>query len=128
MEKESKRAFDDLIDLEKDARAYGFDWPNCEMIIDQAVSECEEIREAIAQNESAERIQEEIGDLIHTAISLCIFAGFDTLETMNVTVKKFSTRMNALKEIARKRGFESLKDQTLEVRLQLWDEVKKLVD
>jgi GNAT superfamily N-acetyltransferase len=40
-----------LVALERDARSYGFDWPNREMVIDQAISECEEIRAAIADGE-----------------------------------------------------------------------------
>ena len=68
---------DKLIAVETDARAFGFEWDNTETILAQSMSECEEIHEAIVNDESVDRLQEEIGDLLHTAISLCIFEGFD---------------------------------------------------
>jgi len=61
-----------LILLEHEAREFGFDWPNIGMILDQAISECDEIKDALAQDEPDHRIQEEIGDLLHTAVSMCI--------------------------------------------------------
>lgn len=116
----------DLISLELDARAYGFDWPDQGMIIDQAISECEEIREAIALEESDQRIQEEIGDLLHTAISLCIFSGYDPNETLAVITQKFGSRMAAVKALAQKRGLANLKGQTTEFMLELWREAKNI--
>lgn len=63
-------ALKDLITLEKDARDYGLDWSDYEMILEQVIDECREIKEAINDGESKERVQEEIGDLLlHTAIS-----------------------------------------------------------
>ena len=116
---------DRLITLEKDARDYGFEWHDIDMILDQAISECAEIRDAI-ENKTATDAQEEIGDLLHTAISVCIFAGFDTKETLDKAAKKFTARMNALKIIASERGFTSLKTQNTEFLLELWAEAKKL--
>ncbi len=116
----------DLISLELDARSYGFDWPDQGMIIDQAISECEEIREAIALGESTQRVQEEIGDLLHTAISLCIFSGYDPNETLTVITQKFGSRMAAVKALAQKRGLDNLKGQTTEFMLELWREAKNL--
>ncbi len=114
-----------LIAVETDARNFGFEWQNREMIIDQAISECEEIREAIHKQETDARIQEEIGDLLHTAISLCIFAGYDVDQTLEKISKKFANRMIALKKITKSRGLTNLKGQTMEFMLELWDEVKK---
>jgi uncharacterized protein YabN with tetrapyrrole methylase and pyrophosphatase domain len=94
------------------------------MIIDQAISECEEIREAILNNESSDRVQEEIGDLLHTAISLCVFAGFDVEQTIFKVTNKFAARMQALKDIAKNRGLESFKGQTTAFMLELWAEAK----
>lgn len=91
---ESKNPLQNLILLEKDARGYGFDWSNHEMILEQAIDECREIQEAIDDDEPPERVQEEIGDLLHTAISLCIFLGFDVEETLSKTNEKFEKMKN----------------------------------
>lgn len=116
---------DQFIALEHEARQFGFDWPHQESILAQAISECTEIREAIQQKESPERIQEEIGDLLHTAISLCIFSGFDVHHTLEILIEKFGNRMASLKEITHQRGLPNLKGQSTEFMLELWDEVKK---
>ncbi|WED43059.1 GNAT family N-acetyltransferase [Legionella cardiaca] len=115
----------ELVSIEKDARQFGFEWPNEGMIIEQAISECEEIKNAIIQSESSQRIQEEIGDLLHTAISLCLFAGFNPEETLRKITAKFTTRMQALKEIAKERGFVDLKGEPIAVLMELWVAAKE---
>ena len=109
-----------LINLEKDARDFGFDWPNEDMIIDQVISECHEIRDA----SNRDHLQEEIGDLILTAISLCMFAGFEVDETLAKVHDKFARRMQALKDITHKQGLDNLQGQSMEFMLKLWDKVK----
>lgn len=123
-EKQSCSALSDLIMLEKDARDFGFDWPDVPMIIDQAIDECREIMETIEHQETPERLQEEIGDLLHTAISLCVFAGFDVEETLSKVNRKFAGRMQAIKNLTHKQGLENLKDQPFEFMLELWDKAK----
>ena len=115
---------DKLIKLEIEARDFGFDWPNVDMILDQAISGCAEIKDAI-ENKTSQDVQEEIGDLIHTAFSLCRFAGYNPKETLEKVVKKFSARMDALKEVTHERGLTSLKNQPIEFLLELWNEAKK---
>ncbi len=115
---------DRLIKLEKDARDFGFEWPDIDMIIDQSISEAEEVREAAREKDKA-HTQEEIGDLLHTAISLCRFAGYDVKDTLAKTADKFEKRMNALKDVARERGFSSLQGQSTDFMMGLWSEAKK---
>ncbi len=122
--KSNATALQNLIELERDTRNFGFDWPDQQTIIEQALSECQEIAEAIHQQEPPHRVQEEIGDLLHTAISLCIFSGYDVEETLAKIVNKFGARMTLLKEIAYRKGFESLEGQSFEFMLELWKEAK----
>ena len=117
-------ALENLIKLERDARQYGFDWPKVDMVIDQAVDECREVKEAIHQKEGKDRIQEEVGDVLHTAISLCLYQGFDVEETLMKAVKKFGGRMTTLKAIAKQQGFENLRGQSMPFMLKLWDQAK----
>ncbi len=118
-------ALNDLVDLEKDARNFGFNWPHKDMIIEQAISECNEIKEAILKNEPSHRIQEEIGDLLHTAISLCIFAGYDTKQTLAKVTQKFNARMHTVKALTKKHGLETLNGQPIEFLIELWKKAKK---
>ncbi|WP_341789019.1 MULTISPECIES: MazG nucleotide pyrophosphohydrolase domain-containing protein [unclassified Rickettsia] len=119
-------ALKDLITLEKDARAYGFDWSDYEMILEQVIDECREIKEAINDGESKERVQEEIGDLLHTAISLCRFLEFDVEETLNKTSTKFAKRMEAVKTLTKKHNLLNLQGQSTEFLLKLWREAKEM--
>ncbi len=118
-------ALNDLLILEKDAKQFGFDWPDELMIIEQAMDECREIKEAIENHEQRERIQEEIGDLLHSAISLCEYAGFDVEETLHKVNKKFGNRMQAIKKLTHDAGLTNLKDQNFEFMMDLWRKAKK---
>lgn len=124
MAKQLNNPLHELIIIENEARNFGFDWPHEEMIIEQALSECDEIREALANHEPSHRVQEEIGDLLHTAISLCLFAGFDPEQTLAKVATKFGARMEALKAIAKDQGLTSLKGQSTEFMMELWQRAK----
>lgn len=115
-----------LIELEQDARKFGFDWPDKSMILDQIMDECREVREEIDQGSNTGRLQEEIGDLLHSVISLCCFAGFDVEDTIGKTNMKFSKRLHLLRELTRCQGLENLQGQSMDFMLTLWREVKKL--
>lgn len=106
--------------LEKQAVDNGFAWPNAEMILDQIESECQEIRDAINQKECRDRIQEEIGDLLHAAFSLCIFVGFDAQETLTQATNKIEKRLLTLFKIAREHGYTDLKNESIETLMSLW--------
>ncbi|KTD66352.1 MazG nucleotide pyrophosphohydrolase domain-containing protein [Legionella spiritensis] len=124
MNKSGDNPLHELIAIEKDARAFGFEWPDAYMIIEQAVSECDEIKSALLDEEPRSRVEEEIGDLLHTAVSMCLFSGFDPEDTLARIVKKFSARMQALKAVAACNGYNSLKGLPIELVLELWREAK----
>ena len=121
-----RKTLEKLLVARQEAKAFGFEWAHSSRLINQAISECEEIREAIENHEPAHRVQEEIGDLLHTAISLCDFMGFDVEETLEKVSAKFDKRFNNLKKLAAERGLSSLEGEPLEYKLGLWDEVKKI--
>lgn len=117
-----------LILLEKKAIECGFVWPNSEMAIDQVISEGQEVRQAIAENEPLERIQEEIGDLIHASLSLCMLMELDVAETLAKTSNKFEKRLLAMLEIAKAQGYPTLKGQPTKTLLYFWDLAKLQTD
>jgi uncharacterized protein YabN with tetrapyrrole methylase and pyrophosphatase domain len=115
-----------LIEEEKKARIFGFDWPNYEMIFEQMIDEIREVREDIDSNAPPHKLQEEIGDVLHVAISLCVYAGFDVEETLGLVNNKFSKRMAKVEELTKQRGLAHLKGQSIEFMLELWREAKKM--
>ena len=125
MSENSNKALERLMLLEKEAREMGFEWPHHQMLYDQMVSECKEVMSAIQEKEGHDRIQEELGDVIHTALSWCAFAGYDVHETIEKVEQKFGRRMHALKMIAKERGLNTLQGQPVSFLLELWEEAKK---
>lgn len=115
-----------LINLEKATASIGFDWPNVDAIIDQAISECDEIRQAIRLQEGSQRLQEEVGDLIHACISLCVFENLPIETIINSTTNKFRARLAALQQIMKERGYSSFQGQTFDHLLEIWHEAKIL--
>lgn len=114
----------ELVSLEKDAKAFGFEWSDEAMIIAQAIDECREIKEAIDKQESRERLQEEIGDLVHSTISLCLFAGFDVEDTIAKINTKFGQRMQAMKQLTHEMGLTNLHGQSIDFMMELWRKAK----
>lgn len=115
-----------LITEEKKARIFGFDWPDYEMIFEQIIDEIREVREDIENNAPPHKIQEEIGDVLHVAISLCVYAGFDVEETLAMVNNKFSKRMARVQELTIHQGLPNLKGQSMECMLELWRKAKKM--
>lgn len=117
-----------MIALEADARAFGFDWPNQEMIVEQMIDECREIQDDIAARQSRDKIQEEIGDLLLATVSLCAFLGFDLQDTYAKSNKKFEKRMSALKALSQEAGLATLHGQPIEFTMKLWNKAKELTN
>lgn len=114
-----------VLAFEKETRDFGFTWSNEEMIIDQAISECLEIKNVIKHKESKKRLQEEIGDLIAAAFALCYFTECDIIETIENNIQKLNARMYSMKKITANRGLANLKNQSHETKLEIWDEAKQ---
>lgn len=118
-------AFTHLLEEEYAAREFGFDYPNLEMLINQVQDESSEVLDAVNHSEGSERIQEEIGDLIHAALAVCRFQGYDVSETVKKTALKFEKRMASLKRLVQENGFSDCKELELSQVLELWKQAKK---
>lgn len=90
-----------------------------------AFEPCIEIKEDIKANASADKIQEEIGDLLHAAISLCAFSGFSVEETLEKINKKFGARMEKVKQLAYEQGLKDLNGKSTKFMLELWVKAKE---
>ena len=91
--------------LENNAAEFGFRWKTSAQIMDQIQSECVEISEHLKEDQNnREALQEEIGDLLHAAFSLCVFCEFSPEETLKKTLSKFNRRLNMVKTIAHEKA------------------------
>ena len=118
---------DKVVVLEDDASQFGFRWETTGQIMAQIQSECMEINEhlghGIAQANQAE-LQEEIGDLLHAVFSLCVFCNLSPRDTLEQTLTKFERRLNAVKEITREQGLNSLNGFLFDELMAIWHQAK----
>jgi uncharacterized protein YabN with tetrapyrrole methylase and pyrophosphatase domain len=117
-----------LIKCDREARNYGFIWPNYHMVIDAVISEAEEVREALDDKEELERIKEEMGDLLHVTISLADFLKFDINELLIDAEIKFRKRSDALKIVMQKYNLDDFRGKNIEFMQSCWQEAKRLAD
>ncbi len=115
--------FKKLIVLENEATDFGFKWERPHQIKQQIISELDEI-EVHLHDHDRQKLQEEIGDLLHAAFSLTIFCGFDAEETLQMSLNKFERRLTAVKAIAAEREFATLEGKSFNELMQIWEQAK----
>lgn len=118
--------FTRLLELELEATDFGFAWDNSEQIMKQILSECQEVRVHL-EDGNQEKLQEEIGDLLHAIFSLCAFNKIDALDTLINSVNKFERRFRVVQQLAKEQGYLSLKGESFEKLMEFWDASKKTV-
>lgn len=117
--------FDKIKQVDDKARDMGFEWPNALMIIDQATSECDEMRSCILENESVSRLQEETGDLLLTALQFCFFHQWQPEDILSLAQEKFHRRLRCLKSLMKQNNIPTLKGKDVQTQLSLWKKAKE---
>ena len=120
--------FNRLTKLEKSAALFGFKWDHARQIMRQIKSECHEVEEHLtgSENESRERLQEEIGDLLHAVFSLCVFTDFDPEETLKKSLDKFESRFKKVQSLTQEKGLKSLKGKSFQELMLIWEQAKRI--
>lgn len=104
------------------ASRVGFDWHETKDVLAKIEEELAEIRMAMAQ-ESAERVRDEIGDLLFAVVNLTRFLGHEAEEVLNLTVSRFSRRFQYIEDQVHGED-RKLTDCSLEELEELWREAK----
>lgn len=115
---------DKIFKFIKHSEDQGFKWSDHVSIINQIKNETKEVSESLENNESKQRLEEEIGDLFHAIFSLCSFLNLDPDQILTKTERKFRTRFNHMIAIAKDLGLKDLNGQSHEFMLEIWDQVK----
>ena len=118
--------FEKFNTLEKEVRTFGLEWNNEKSWTDQVKSEVAEIEEVLDKKMSRELLEEEIGDLLHAAVSLSYHHNIDAYSALSKSIDKFEKRYLAVKKLAEKQHLNSLKNQSQETINTLWKEAKKV--
>jgi tetrapyrrole methylase family protein/MazG family protein len=119
-------ALDRALKLQKKAAKAGFDWPEISGVFDKIAEETAEIHGAIAENGAAEKLEEELGDLIFSAVNLCRFLKVDPSLALRRSNEKFSRRFRYVEQRMKQTG-EAMQPENLARMDSLWNEAKKVL-
>ena len=108
--------------LGRRAAEVGFDWPDASGLVDKLQEEAEELKHEITEATSTRAIEEELGDLLFTAVNLARHLDLEPEFVLRAANAKFRRRFNALERCAA--GPDALRAATPEQREQWWREVK----
>jgi ATP diphosphatase len=78
------------------AARVGFDWPDVGGVLAKIDEEMTEIREALAVGAPAEKVAEELGDLLFSCVNLARRLGSEPEGTLRDATRKFETRFHAI--------------------------------
>jgi MazG family protein len=109
--------------VQKKVASVGFEWDTVEGVFDKLVEETNEIRAELAGGDKA-RIEDEVGDLLFSAVNLARYLDVDPERALHGTVTKFNRRFDAVEDALRKHN-RTLEEATLEEMDTLWDETKR---
>jgi XTP/dITP diphosphohydrolase/ATP diphosphatase len=104
------------------AAKVGFDWPSVEGLFEKLAEETAELREELAAGAQNERVEEELGDLLFTAVNLARHLKVDPELALRKTNAKFRQRFAAMEQEAGGRArLDAMSAEELE---QLWNRAK----
>jgi tetrapyrrole methylase family protein/MazG family protein len=112
------------LEVSKKAVKVGFEWPNAEGVLDKLREETAEIEHAMQEGDR-ERIAEEIGDLLFTAVNLARWNKVDPELALRDMVSRFRGRFEAMEQEAKRHGLDP-KVLSPEEWDELWVVAKKL--
>lgn len=101
----------------------GFDWPDASGALDKLREEMEETIEAVMSGDKR-HAEEEIGDLLFSAVNAARLSGFSAEEALRRSTEKVMGRFEQVETQAASEG-HLLSDLTLEEMDAIWDRVKQ---
>ena len=107
---------------EQKAAKAGFDWDDVGGALDKLSEEIAELKAAIASNDKA-NINEELGDVLFSAVNVSRFVDTDAEESLTDATDKFVSRFKTVEKLAKERGVD-MKESDIETLDRLWDEAK----
>jgi tetrapyrrole methylase family protein / MazG family protein len=108
--------------LTRRASRIGFDWDNVEGVIEKLHEELGELKRA-REGQSAQQVEEEVGDVLFAAVNLARFLKVDPEIALKRTNAKFTSRFREMERVARDSG-HALADVPRKEMESLWDRAK----
>lgn len=108
--------------VQKKAKKAGFDWPDVGDALDKLSEELDELKQAFANNDK-QNIEEELGDLIFSAVNVSRFAHVDPEQALTASTDKFIRRFGYVEQKAASLGKEPI-EMSLDELEELYQEYK----
>jgi XTP/dITP diphosphohydrolase len=106
--------------MQEKTKQVGFEWDNSEQVWEKVEEEIGELKEAITEKMSAERVEEEFGDVLFSLVNYARFQGIDPETALEKVNQKFKKRFEYIEANAPK----DLQEMTLAEMDVLWKEAK----
>lgn len=110
--------------LQKRAARIGFDWPEAEPVIEKVEEEIEELKAEMTARPDAQRLDEELGDLLFACANLARHLGVDPEGALRRANAKFERRFKRMEAMAAAENASGAMPATLEHLEELWQRVK----
>lgn len=108
--------------IQSKAKKAGFDWENIDDVFAKLDEEIAELKEAYASGDK-NNVEEELGDVLFTAVNLSRFLDCDAEEALTASNDKFISRYTKVEKLAEERNID-MKNTPIEELDKLWDEIK----
>lgn len=106
--------------VQKKAKKAGFDWPDVSGALDKLSEEIEELKTAVAEGSN---IEEELGDLLFSAVNVSRFVKVDTEQALTKATDKFIDRFRKVEAQAKAEG-RPMEEMSLAELNALWERAK----
>lgn len=113
-------------EVHRRASSVGFDWGDAREAFSKVKEEVEELSTLLEENswaEHAERLKDELGDLLFSTVNVARLLRLDAEDALRSTVNKFVRRFNEIERRAKELGV-NLSQMSLSEMDSIWDEVK----
>lgn len=107
--------------LQEKTAHVGFDWSEASGVLEKVEEEIGELKAAIQQKKG---VEDELGDVLFTVVSLARRLGVDPDRSLASSNRKFKNRFSYMEKILREKG-QPVTDQGPEGWESLWREAKK---
>ncbi|GAA0722380.1 nucleoside triphosphate pyrophosphohydrolase [Dokdonella soli] len=109
--------------LQQRAARVGFDWPDVNPVFDKLHEEIDEVRAEFTDGADAQRLTDEIGDVLFVCVNLARHAKVDVSHALRHANAKFERRFRRMEAIAMTSG-ETLAGKPLAEQDALWNRAK----
>jgi MazG family protein len=110
--------------IQEKARGAGFDWENKEQVLEKVHEEMNELHEEVIANKSAEKTEEEFGDLMFALVNYARFLNISPETALEKANKKFMRRFEFIEDKIREQG-KNITESNITEMDGFWNEAKK---